>query len=133
MGYWWRNTSSHARVYNKTITRINDYHGGVYQEAVSGLTQCPDEGFALTAGKYITYGVEYEPDWNLDGGGYVRWWIDGKPTWRVEGSAIGPVPELDIGQRHIPLEPMSIVMVRLRFLPNCYISFLHRGTKSGAN
>lgn len=117
VGYWWKNTSEYAKIYNKTISRLNDYHGAVYQEAVSGLTQCPDDGFtAAPTPRFVTYGVELEPDWDLNGGGYVRWYIDGQPSWRVNGTALGPVPELDIGQRHIPVEPMSIIMVRSSFL-----------------
>lgn len=117
VGYWWKNTTQYRTIYNESISRINDYHGSVYQEAVSGLTQCPDDGFSKAPKpRFIRYGVEYEPDWKLNGGGYARWWIDGKPAWRVEGTALGPVPELDVGQRHMPVEPMSIIMVRLLVL-----------------
>lgn len=89
--------------------QINSYHGGVYQEAVSGVSLCPDSNFASTGNQFVTYGVEYEPDWDLNGGGYTRWFVNGKPTWEVMGSALAPRPELDVGQRHIPVEPMYII------------------------
>ncbi|KDN39383.1 glycoside hydrolase family 16 protein [Tilletiaria anomala UBC 951] len=107
--YFWGNKSTQAILYNSD-TVINTYHGSVYQEAVSSVTQCPDDNFPTTGGRFVRYGVEYEPDWNKNGGGFTRWYVDGKATWEVKGSALGPVPELDIGQRLIPAEPMSIIM-----------------------
>ena len=37
-------------------------------------------------------------------------YVDGERTWTVKGAAIGPVPKLDISQRTVPTEPMSIIM-----------------------
>ncbi|EPQ31189.1 uncharacterized protein PFL1_01377 [Pseudozyma flocculosa PF-1] len=106
--YEWDNST--ATIYDDTITEFNTYTGSTLQEAVSGVTQIPDRGFFGTNDEFITYGLAYEPDWNADGGGWVVWYIDGKPTWKVTGASIGPVPKLDVGQRTVPTEPMSIIM-----------------------
>ncbi|KAN0061985.1 beta-glucan synthesis-associated protein [Thecaphora frezii] len=106
--YEWDNST--ATIYNDSITTFNTYTGSTLQEAVSGVTQIPDRGFFGTDDEFVTFGLAYEPDWNADGSGWVVWYIDGKPTWKVTGASIGPVPELDVSQRTIPTEPMSIIM-----------------------
>ncbi|CAO1624340.1 unnamed protein product [Jaminaea pallidilutea] len=108
--YYWKNSSDYATIYDDDVTEINTYVGGPLQEAVSSVSLNPDRGFQDTQGEFVTYGIEYEPDWNNDGGGSVTWFIDGKPTWTVKGTAVGPVPELDVSQRTVPTEPMYIIM-----------------------
>lgn len=108
--YFWGNTSDVAIIYNTSETTINTYVGGPLQEAVSSVSRNPDRAFDLTDKEYSTYGIEYKPDWNGDGSGSVTWFIDGNPTWTILGAAIGPVAEMDIGQRTVPTEPMYIVM-----------------------
>lgn len=108
--YYWGNSSADATIYDSDETQINSYVGGPLQEAVSAVSLNPDRGFQNTQGEFIRYGVEYEPDWNGDGSGSVTWFIDGKATWTVKGTSVGPSPEMDIGQRTIPTEPMSIIM-----------------------
>lgn len=109
--YAWGNSSDVATIYDSSITHFNDYTGGPYQEAVSGLSQIPDDAYELSANpRAVTFGVQYSPDWNGDGSGSVTWFIDGKATWTVLGGSIGPNTAADIGQRLIPVEPMSIIM-----------------------
>jgi hypothetical protein len=108
--YGWGNSSADATIYDSSITKFNTYTGGQIQEAVSSVTRVPDSGFNLTSNEYITYGVEYTPDFNYDGSGSMTWYVDGKPSWTVTPKAIPPRPELDVGQRIIPVEPMAIVM-----------------------
>ncbi|KAE8268018.1 hypothetical protein A4X09_0g4326 [Tilletia walkeri] len=111
-GYFWHNeTDVNYHIYNRTISFINDYVGGPLQECTSGLTQVPDDGYEENGQRYVKYGVEYQPDWEGNGrNAYVTWYLDGKPSWTVFGSALGPRADQDIGQRLIPVEPMSIIM-----------------------
>jgi len=111
-GYQWSQREDvDYHIYNDAVTRVNDYTGGIFQECASGLTQVPDDGFQEAGQRFVTYGVEYEPDWSGDGkNSYVTWYVDGKPSWTVFGSALGPQKDQDIGQRLIPVEPMSIIM-----------------------
>ncbi|PWN49194.1 beta-glucan synthesis-associated [Violaceomyces palustris] len=89
---------------------FNPYTGGVYQQSVSGVSNIPDDGYELTGNAFHTFGFEYEPDWKGDGSGWVTWYMDGSPTWTVTGAAIGPDSQVEIGQRLIPVEPMSIII-----------------------
>lgn len=91
-------------------TEFNSYKGGVYQEALSAVARIPDRGYVHSSNQYVTYGVDYEPDWDLNGGGRVTWYVDGKPTWTLTGASIPARPDIDIGQRNIPTEPMSIIL-----------------------
>ena len=105
--YYYGNGTGQVKIYDD-LTELNDYKGGSIQEAISALSQVPDDSYELSPQpRYTTFGVEYEPDWEGDGkDAYVTWYMDGKPTWTLYGAAIGPVPDLDIGQRLVPREPM---------------------------
>ncbi|KAK0528550.1 beta-glucan synthesis-associated protein [Tilletia horrida] len=108
---WGNKLNTDYYIYDDTVTRENTYTGGPYQECASGLTQVPDDGFEESGQRFIKYGVEYGPDWKGDGtNAYVTWYVDGVPSWTVFGSALAPRPNQDIGQRLIPVEPMSIIM-----------------------
>ncbi|EPQ30039.1 uncharacterized protein PFL1_02156 [Pseudozyma flocculosa PF-1] len=110
--YYGNKTGVNVEIYDTEQTKQNDYTGGPIQESISALSLVPDKAYQLSEpSEYTTFGVQWEPDWNGDGkGAYATWIMDGKPTWTVYGNAIGPVPELDIGQRLIPREAMSLVM-----------------------
>ncbi|CDU23435.1 related to SKN1-protein involved in sphingolipid biosynthesis [Sporisorium scitamineum] len=110
LSYEWNNATPATQIYDTDITQINSYKGNVYQEAVSALTQIPDTGYVDSSDQYVTYGVEYHPDWNENGGGSITWYIAGKPTWSIIGAAMPANPPMDIGQRIISVEPMSIIM-----------------------
>lgn len=110
--YYYGNSTSRGdiRIYDAD-TRLNEYKGGAIQEAISALSKVPDVAYEFTTGgRYVTFGVEYAPDWNGDGNAYATWYMDGRPTWTLNGQAIGPVPELDISQRLVPTEPMGIIL-----------------------
>ena len=65
------------------------------------LTQ-PDEGRG-----YQTFSYEYQG--GGDSNAHVTWAVGGTPTWRVNAAAFKPDSSVDIGQRLIAVEPMSIV------------------------
>ncbi len=92
-------------------TRANTYTGGVFQEAVSGIALIPSAGYlGARNARYVTYGFEYEPDWRKNGGGFITFYVDGRKTWTVRGASIPPRPAQNMGQRLIPVEPMTIIM-----------------------
>ena len=111
--YYWVN-STPATTIHGADTEVNTYVGGPYQEAVSSVALIPQRGFmdydAPDAEKWVTYGVEVEPDWNNDGNGFVTWYVDGQPTWTITGATVPASTVMDISRRQIPVEPMSIVM-----------------------
>lgn len=74
----------------------------MYQQALSGLTNLNTRWYNGT--EYQVFGFEYHPGAT----GNVTWFIGSDKTWTLDGRAIGP--NGNIGQRMIPMEPMSMVM-----------------------
>lgn len=112
--YYFVNSTPATTIHDTAGTDINIYHGGPFQEAVSAVALVPQRGFEDYPGtnedRWVTYGIEYEPDWNNDGSGYITWYVDNQPTWTITGAALPPRPDMEIGRRTIPTEPMTIIM-----------------------
>ncbi|KAF2862581.1 glycoside hydrolase family 16 protein [Piedraia hortae CBS 480.64] len=99
---FWRPNTDFIEVYDRSISEMNSYQGGVFQQALSTLTNLNNDWYNGKA--YQSYGFEYSPGED----GYVVWEVGGRKTWKVTGDAIGP--NGNIGQRTISEEPMSLVM-----------------------
>lgn len=89
-------------VYDYAITKINDYRGGPFQQAVSGLSNLNNEWYDGEA--YQTYAFEYTPGAKGDS----IFFVGDTATWRLTGDAIGP--NGNVGQRVFPEEPMYAVV-----------------------
>ena len=89
-------------VYDPRITQINAYRGGPYQQAMSGLSNLNSRWYNGT--EYQKFAFEYHPGDK----GNVTWFIGADKTWTMDARSIGP--NGNIGQRMIPLEPMSMVL-----------------------
>lgn len=98
---FWRPNTEFIEVYNQETSMMNAYQGGVYQQALSTVTNLNNDWYDGKA--YQKYGFEYSPGSD----GYVTWFVGDDATWKVTGDAIGP--NGNIGQRVIPYEPMAIV------------------------
>ncbi|UZJ57020.1 hypothetical protein CBS101457_006340 [Exobasidium rhododendri] len=111
--YYFVNTTPATTILGEN-TVINTYVGGPYQEAVSGVSLIPQRGFAdadgADADKYVTFALEYEPDWNNDGSGFITWYVDGIATWTITGDTVPAREVMEISRRNMPTEPMSIIM-----------------------
>lgn len=81
---------------------MNVYRGGVFQQALSGVTNLNNNWYDGKA--YQTYGFEYTPG----DSGNVVWYVGQDKTWKMDAKAVGP--NGNIGQRVIPKEPMALVM-----------------------
>lgn len=107
-------TSEEHTVYDTARTRINSYHGSAVQQSISSLTRVPSDMFQGSGHNFKVFGFEYWSDPNDPTSGYVEWVVDGSPSHRMGAAAVGPDPEnqggTGIGQRLIPLEPMSIIL-----------------------
>jgi len=107
-------TPDEHTVYDTSRTRINTYRGSAVQQSISSLTRVPNDMFQGSGRNFKVFGFEYWSDPNDPTSGYVEWVVDGSPSHRMGAAAIGPDPEnkggSGIGQRLVPLEPMSIIL-----------------------
>jgi beta-glucanase (GH16 family) len=100
---WYQPDYDYVAVYDEKITQINSYRGGVFQQAMSGISTLNNDWY--DGAGYQSYGFFYEP-----GGadGTITWYVGEEKTWTMTGNSIGP--NGNIGQRMITSEPMSMVI-----------------------
>ncbi|KAF3904738.1 hypothetical protein ABW20_dc0100930 [Dactylellina cionopaga] len=91
-----------VEIHNHSVTEMNSWAGGPFQQAISGITALNNNWYDGNA--FQKYAFEYEPG---KGAGYITWFIGDEPSFTMRGEATGP--NGNIGARHISQEPMSIV------------------------
>ncbi|KAH7351064.1 glycoside hydrolase family 16 protein [Rhexocercosporidium sp. MPI-PUGE-AT-0058] len=92
----------YMEIYDHSVTGMNVYRGGPYQEALSAVTWLNNEWYDGKA--YQTYGFEYTPGAKGD----VSWFVGNDYTYKIDSRSLRP--NGNIGQRTVPEEPMSIIM-----------------------
>lgn len=103
---WYMPDYDFIEVHNKSITAMNTYCGGPFQQAISGTTMLNPDWYELGgSASFQSYGFEYLND---DTDGYIRWFVGHVPAYTLYAPAIGP--NGNVGQRELSKEPMSIVM-----------------------
>ncbi|GJE91332.1 glycoside hydrolase family 16 protein [Phanerochaete sordida] len=106
-------TADEFQIFTPDLTKPNGYKGSAVQQAVSCLTNLPDDMFQGSGQQFKTLGFEYWADPANPQDGFITWQSDGKPSYRLGAGAVGPDMGLNgsmVGQRRIPEEPMSIVL-----------------------
>lgn len=98
---FWRPNTDYQEVYDHSVTGMNSYQGGSFQQALSGVTNLNNEWYNGSA--YQSYAFEYTPGSK----GYVTWFVGEQATWSVDYRSVGP--NGNVGQRVMPQEPMAIV------------------------
>ncbi|KAI0270556.1 glycoside hydrolase family 16 protein [Gloeopeniophorella convolvens] len=111
--YAWQNTSSNLYIGDPTVTSLNAYVGGAFQQTASGLSFTNSNCYELEAGCFSTYGYEYSPGY----AGYIKWIVNDTVSWGVQGAGFGSDGATEIGARPIPTEPMYII-ANLGMSPN---------------
>ncbi|KAL0572857.1 hypothetical protein V5O48_009106 [Marasmius crinis-equi] len=110
----WEFDKTGYTIYNTTRTHMNGYQGSPLQQAVSGLTRVPDDGFqGVPNRRFVTYGFEWWADPDNRDDGYITWQVDGKPSVKLTPKAVGPdkgAQGSQVGQRIIPEEPMALIL-----------------------
>ena len=102
MDIWYQPDYDFVEVFDDTITHMNEYKGGPFQQAVSGLSNLNNDWYDGKA--YQVYAFEYTPGAKGD----VIWYVgEDTPVWRLAGQALGP--NGNVAQRPIPEEPMYII------------------------
>lgn len=89
-------------LYDPSVSTVNGYQGGVYQQAASIVTNLNNDWYDGNA--YQSYAFEYEPGSD----GYVTWYVGKDKTWTLDARAMRP--NGNVGQRVIPVEPMAMVI-----------------------
>ncbi|KAH6912592.1 beta-glucan synthesis-associated protein KRE6 [Coprinopsis sp. MPI-PUGE-AT-0042] len=105
-GYKLIETAGAYEIYDADVTEINEYLGGIFQQAASGLSHTNSSAYELTGGLYTTYGFEYKPGFDDS---YITWVQNGEKAWSLFASALGPDPLAEISSRPVPQEPMYII------------------------
>jgi Beta-glucan synthesis-associated protein SKN1/KRE6/Sbg1 len=59
-GYIWP-YQNNSIFYDTTVTQINPYKGGVFQQAVSALTETDPTAYEKNGANFSVYGFEYKP------------------------------------------------------------------------
>ncbi|KAF2017080.1 glycoside hydrolase family 16 protein [Aaosphaeria arxii CBS 175.79] len=98
---WYRADSDFMEVYDHSITEINAYQGGPFQQAVSGLTNLNNDWY--NGKQYQKYAFDYKTGKN----GWITWYVGDDKTWTLDARALGP--NGNVGRRVIPEEPLSII------------------------
>ena len=79
------------------------------QQAVSALTNLPDDMFQGSGAVFTTLGFEYWANPQNPPEGFITWVSDGVPSVRMGAAAVGEDKGVDgsqVSQRLIPEEPM---------------------------
>ncbi|KAI3406241.2 hypothetical protein KGF56_001083 [Candida oxycetoniae] len=107
MDIWYMPDYDFIEIRNASISTMNTYAGGPFQQAFSATTMLNTDWYEKGEGPryYQNYGYEYLNDDDL---GYIRWYVGQDPTLTVHSYALHP--DGNINWRRIAKEPMSIIM-----------------------
>lgn len=99
---WYQPDYDYIEVYDNSMTMMNAYKGGPFQQAISGLTNLNNDWY--NGKSYQTYSFEYENGED----GYITWYVGEDKTWTFKAPSTRP--NGNIGTRVVPEEPMSIII-----------------------
>jgi beta-glucanase (GH16 family) len=89
---------------DQTISSLNSWTGGPYQEAISGATMLNRNWY--DGQEYQKYSFEYAPGTGQDA--FITWAVGDQTMWGLDGRAIGP--NGNIAARPVSEEPMSMIL-----------------------
>ncbi|KAJ7621167.1 glycoside hydrolase family 16 protein [Roridomyces roridus] len=104
--YDWLNVSGNWDIAEPSISVLNTYTGGAYQQASSVVTLTNQKCYELIDNCFSVYGIEYKPGFD---DAYIAWITDNKPAWTIYASGMAADPRVEIGSRPVPQEPMYIL------------------------
>ena len=107
MDIWYYPDYDYVEIYNSSVTTMNTYTGGPFQQALSATTTLNVTWYEFGdhAHNFQTYGYEYLND---DETGYLRWFVGQDPTLTVYSKALHA--NGNIGARPLSKEPMSLIL-----------------------
>ncbi|KAH9944284.1 beta-glucan synthesis-associated protein [Epithele typhae] len=105
--YTWDNTSETLYIPDETITVLNSYKGGVYQQATSCVTTVDQKAYEFNGYQYSTYGFQYAPGYD---DAYIGWIANGALAWKLTAAGMAADATVEISARPVPQEPMYLIM-----------------------
>lgn len=102
--YKFDDTEPASKIYNPDTTRFNTYRGGIYQQAMSALTDIDPSVYNGTG--YAAYGYEWWYNSKNRDESFITWYSNGVPTWTATSASTPADPISQVSQRLIPEEPM---------------------------
>ncbi|KAG7664099.1 KRE6 [[Candida] subhashii] len=105
---WYIPDYDFVAIHNDSVTTMNTYAGGPFQQALSGTTTLNHTWYEFGEDmphNFQRYGFEYLNDPNK---GYLTWFVGENPTLTVYSQALHP--NGNIGWRPLSKEPMSLIM-----------------------
>ncbi|KAL7410077.1 glycoside hydrolase family 16 protein [Mrakia frigida] len=108
--YYLFDNVTNAEIYNASVSALNSYSGGQYQQSTSVLSTTNQECYQYTGadnlpGCFSVYAFEYAPGDD----GYIQWHNDDKPAWKYLAAGMAANTEAEVGNRPVPQEPMYIL------------------------
>lgn len=105
-GYNWFNTTNNLDIPNPSVTALNEYAGGVFQQAISAVSEVDQGCYDGTNRCFSVYGFEYKPGFD---DAYISWISAGEPSWTIYSAGLAADTRTEISARPIPQEPMYII------------------------
>lgn len=121
MDIWWMVDYDFIEITNLSVTQMNSWNGGPFQQACSAVTYLNQQWYDYSEERaFQRYGLEVN---NNETEGYISWYVGENPSYTMYAGALSP--NGNVGQRTISKEPMSIVM-NLGFSTNwaTYLDYL---------
>ncbi|KAF7306776.1 Beta-glucan synthesis-associated protein [Mycena indigotica] len=109
--YKWFNTSDNLIINDPTISELNSYLGGAFQQATSVVSNTNQQCYQLKTTCFEVFGFEYKPGMHPPcfAGAYISWIANNKLVWTLNQGGMAADPVVQIGERPIPQEPMYII------------------------
>ncbi|KAG9890681.1 beta-glucan synthesis-associated, partial [Aureobasidium melanogenum] len=101
---WWYPNADFMEIPDYTLSFLNTWTGGPFQQAVSTTTMLNNEWYDGKA--YQRYAFEYVPGNTSES--FIAWTVAGQEMMKFDARAIGP--NGNVGQRIISEEPMSMIL-----------------------
>ncbi|CCM05196.1 uncharacterized protein FIBRA_07405 [Fibroporia radiculosa] len=115
--YHWLNTTENYKIGNSSVSELNPYAGGVYQQVTSALSWTDQTAYQNNGGGYSIYGIQYQPGFD---DAYITWIVDNSIAWTLDVAGMGADNYTQIQARPVPQEPMYLIMnlgISLNFGP----------------
>jgi len=109
-GYQFDSNPPATTISDSSVTFYNSYKGGVFQQAVSAVTNINNSDFTTGGGGFGVYAFEYWADEQDASSTYITWYANGQTTWTATAASVGADSQTQISNRLISVEPMSIIM-----------------------